>query len=709
MACHQSNVNRTGATMTETSPRNPITTGYRRFLIDIHTPDWDPRFLADFSADHLAAQVAGANAATITVPANNHVGLNFWPSSVGRGHRAMGDGDQLRDMLAAARAHGLSTVVYYAIAYVEWYWEQHPEARFVFADGEGRRLRLNRAGMAERFRVVCHNDPDYRAFVLTQVTELAEGYDADGFNIDMTMWPGPCYCATCRRRFRDEEGQELPLVVDWKDPVWRAFARRRALWLAEFAGVIADRVRSIRPDATVVHQSGPYFSDWWIGGSNELAAATDWLSADTYTTREGLSFALKLSNSLSAVKPAELINTWTAPAIFEHVVSRTADEMDAVASIAIAHDCALSVIDAVDPTGRIADPNYPMMRAIFADVARLEPHLGGEMLHDVEIYRSFRGAFDEAESGHPVTELRYPDEREEFTPSRTNHRAAAIHAGGALQAEQIPFGVVSRARLDGLDPAKVLVLANLQWLDPDELDAIHAFLDAGGRVYASGDSPLLDDARFGLRRVGRTHGIATYLAPTAETADLMAPFDARRPLTIHGPQEQVEAVGDATVLATITLPYILPGGERYASTLADPPGTPTTFPGLLEIPVGRGRLLYAAGVLEAEAHPTQRAVFVRLVRRLLGRTPRVTGRGPRSVEFTAFRRPEELVVFALNRQDGDETIPVRGVEVDVEADGVGAVRLLPDEVDIPFTAADGRVRFTLPEFRTRAVAAIRRV
>jgi hypothetical protein len=267
--------------------------------------------------------------------------------------------------------------------------------------------------------------------VLTQVTELAEGYDADGFNIDMTMWPGPCYCATCRARFRAEEGHELPLVVDWRDPVWNAFARRRALWLAEFATIIADRIRSIRPDATVVHQSGPYFADWWIGGSNELVEAPDWLSADTYTSREGLSFALKLSNSFSRVKPAELINTWTAPAIFEHVVTRTADEMDAVASIAIAHDCALSVIDAVDPLGTIADASYPMMAPIFDEVRRLEPHLGGTMQHEVEIYRSFRAGFDAAESGHAVTELRYPDEREEFGPSRTNHRAASIHAGSS--------------------------------------------------------------------------------------------------------------------------------------------------------------------------------------------------------------------------------------------------------------------------------------
>lgn len=687
---------------------NPITSSYRRFLIDIHTPDWDPRFLADFSASHLARSVAEANATTITVPANNHVGLNFWPSSVGRPHRVAADRDLLAEMLAAARAAGLNTVVYYAIAYVEWYWEQHPESRFVFADGQPRRLRLSRAGMADRFRVVCHNDPGFREFALTQLTEIATGYDLDGVNIDMTMWPGPCYCGHCRHRFREEAGAELPPVADWSDPVWREFARRRAAWLAEAAKVFAERVRSIRPDATVVHQSGPYFSDWWIGGSDSLAAATDWLSADTYATREGISFALKLSNSLSRVKPAELINTWTAPAIFEHVVPRTPDEQEAVASLAIAHDCALSVIDAVDPSGRIADPNYPIMAGIFERVRELEPQLGGTMLHEVEILRSFRSTFDEAENGRSITDLRCPDEREEFSGSPSAHHAAAISAGGALQAAHLPFGVVSSKDLAELDPRKVLVLANVQWLDPAEVDAIEAFLQAGGRVYASGRSPLLEDDRFGLRRTGRSHGIVTYVAPVPEQADLFLPFDARRPLTVHGAQELVEASGPARVVATVTLPYIEPGGERYASTLADPPGVPTSWPSILELPVGAGRLMYSAGVIEAETHPTQRAVFVRLIEGLLGRPAEIRGRGPRCVEITAFDRGSETVVFALNRPAGDEPVPVRDFVLELRLGrAVREVRLLPEGTPLEHVEADGLVTVTLPEFRNRCVVAVR--
>jgi hypothetical protein len=171
---------------------------------------------------------------------------------------------------------------------------------------------------------------------------------------------------------------------------------------------------------------------------------------------------------------------------------------------------------------------------------------------------------------------------------------------------------------------------------------------------------------------------------------------------------RVEPTAGAIVHATTTLPFITPGGERYTSTLADPPGTATTDPGLIEVALGRGRVLYSAGVLEAEAHPSQRTVFVRLIRRLLGHEPAVTGHGARCVELTAFDRGDELVIFALNRQDGDEPVPVHGFEIDIAEPGATAVRLLPDGIELPHRRENGRLRATLPPFRTRVVVAVER-
>ncbi len=44
----------------------------------------------------------------------------------------------------------------------------------------------------------CINNPEYRDFVFTQLDELARWYEPDGFNLDMTVWPGVCFCAACK-------------------------------------------------------------------------------------------------------------------------------------------------------------------------------------------------------------------------------------------------------------------------------------------------------------------------------------------------------------------------------------------------------------------------------------------------------------------------------------------------------------------------------
>jgi hypothetical protein len=107
---------------------------------------------------------------------------------------------------------------------------------------------------------------------------------------------------------------------------------------------------------------------------------------------------------------------------------------------------------------------------------------------------------------------------------------------------------------------------------------------------------------------------------------------------------------------------------------------------------------------------SQRAVFVGLIQRLFERTPPVTAIGPACVEVTAFQRPGEIVVFALNRQEGEELLPMRDVRIDVRtAETVKAVRLAStgEEISAEITA-DG-IAFTLPEFRIRSVIVVEQV
>lgn len=694
-----------------------LRSSYRRFLIDAHVPDWNDSFLRKVSPPRIADAVALANASVLTVPANNHAGLNFWPSSVGRSHHAVEDRDLLGEMLRAAEDRGLMTVIYYALCYVGWYWDEHPESRFVFADGAARPLKIARVNDAPRFKVVCHNDPGYRSFALTQVRELSRSYASDGFFIDMTMLPGPCYCLHCRERFRRETGHEISTTVDWHDSTWRQFSSSRASWLEEFAGEVAKEIRSNRRSVAIAHQSGGYAGDWWGGASDELAAHTDWLSADLYSTPAALSFGLKLFNSLSTSKPADFLNSWTSPAIFEAIVPRTEGELDYLASIAIAHDAAFTVIDALNPDGSIYESNYAGMTKIFAKVQRLEPFLGGTLVGDVLIYRSLSAALDDTESGRLVEELGYPDEQVSRAASRNAHHHACVEAGVSLQQAHIPYRVVTRKDLDTLPRSSVLIISNLEMITVDEITSIRSFVSDGGRLYLSKSTPevLAEDALgdiLGVKIGEETAEATTYVSPVRDDSLGTSLFSRARPMTVHGRQRLAAVTSEsAVVLATLSLPYTPTGDGRYSSILSDPPGRSTPFPSIVHNRYGLGQAIYAAAAIETETHSSQRAIFTELIRVLLGRPSPVTSTGDAAVEITSFERRDlnSLVVFSFNRKSDESSSRVCGFTVVVRTDGrsVASVRSLPDLTPIPFEESDsGFIELDVPSFSVLGVVQI---
>ena len=128
------------------------------------------------------------------------------------------------------------------------------------------------------------------------------------------------------------------------------------------------------------------------------------------------------------------------------------------------------------------------------------------------------------------------------------------------------------------------------------------------------------------------------MAPTVDGEEVLAPFTGDRPYTLHSDQLYVRSTArDVRCLALVGLPYSDPRGARYASTLTDPVGRSTAYPALLERQVGRGRVLFASGPMEAETPTEQRDAFARLVATMFEPTLEVVA--PACIEVTAFRVP----------------------------------------------------------------------
>jgi hypothetical protein len=60
-----------------------------RAVIDMHIPDWDPKFLSEFDADRYVEALVQSRAQSIVCYAHSHVGLFNYPTKVGRQHAGL--------------------------------------------------------------------------------------------------------------------------------------------------------------------------------------------------------------------------------------------------------------------------------------------------------------------------------------------------------------------------------------------------------------------------------------------------------------------------------------------------------------------------------------------------------------------------------------------------------------------------------------------
>ena len=193
-------------------PRWPDET-FRRSLIDMHVPDWDPALLSKFDAADIVKTIAGAGFQSMMPYGNSHVGLSYWRTKIGQMHRNMRGRDFFGEIVEERKRYGLYAVAYYCLIYDNWAYEYHPDWRMVPDDD-------SIPSHPQRYGFACPNSP-YREHALACLRELMANYDFEGIFVDMPFWPDVCYCAHCTERFRREEGAEPPRIVDWDDPTWQ--------------------------------------------------------------------------------------------------------------------------------------------------------------------------------------------------------------------------------------------------------------------------------------------------------------------------------------------------------------------------------------------------------------------------------------------------------------------------------------------------------
>jgi hypothetical protein len=673
---------------------------YRRAVIDMHIPDWDPKFLSQFDPDEYAKMLVRSKSQSIVCYCQSHVGLFNFPTKIGKEHAAFQGRNMLQQMIDRCHAEKINVQLYTSLIFDRWCADQHPEWRIRTVDG-----RIQ--GEGGRFGVLCVNSP-YREYVRSFVQEICQTFDFEGIRFDMTFWPSVCYCHFCQDRYAAEVGGKLPEIVNWLDARWVAFQRARERWLVEFAAVATSTVRKYKPQATVEHQSSTFPAPWTLGVTPPLARQNDFLQGDFYGSKLQGSFVRKLLEDLTPNRPFGYETSFSV-ALNDHTAMKSEELLEAKASAAIADHAAFIFIDAIDPIGTVNPRAHERMGRVFERLMPYYEHLGGDRVADVAAYYSTESKFTFAGNGRNIRQADLSD----------SHSPGVMGAASRLIAAHVPFRVLTKPSLGKLDRIKLLILSNVNMMDDEECAAIREWVKRGGTLYASGSTSLVDKTGklhddfmladvFGvsLKEKPDWNARIHYLAPTPAGQPFFPGFSAKYPAYAKEGGFVIRANAGTRVLATTTLPWPAPSPDKFASIHSDPPWVPTENPELVDHNFGRGRCIYAASMIENL--DTVRPTFAAIVHALCPKHPFELD-APASVEASLFDQPDRsrYILSLVNFQEELPNIPVSDVRIRLRLPAkVGTVRVLPSGQELKVERNADVVSFVAPRLATLSMFAI---
>jgi len=674
---------------------------YRRNLVDMHIEDWDERFLSQFDPATYVRMLKIAKVKSAMIYANSHVGYSYWPTKTGHMHKGIKGRDVLGEIIALCHREGIDVILYYSLIFNNWAYEQHPEWRILDLNGKASR---EKPGLAGRYGVCCPNSLGYRKFVLDQIVELCLNYDFEGIFFDMTFWPTVCYCSNCKSRYKEEVGTELPSIINWDDPSWIQFQKKRGEWLTEFAAMATSAIKKYKPKAAVEHQYSTVAAPWMYGVTSLLPEQCDFVGGDFYGGILQQSFICKLYYNITPNMPFEFMTSICYPSLRDHTTTKPKELIEARAFMAIAHNGAFLIIDAIDPIGTLEERRYRMIGDIYKEISKYEKYLGGDLCQDVAIYFSFDSKMNFAENGKRAVRETF----EEFG-ARLPHGEAALGATEALRTSHIPFGVITRRNLRDLQRHQVVILPNVLRLSDEEADAIKEYVAAGGNVYASKftlKSKLAE--MLGVTIIEETPENFTYIAPTSEGERLLSEITKEQPLSISESQIKTKISSKGMVMANITLPYTDPDDpSKFSSIHSNPPGVPTDYPAIVYERFSKGKIIWSSAPIETYATKSlkHQSIVTNIIKSLIQKPLSFTATAPECVDIVQFHKSDEkrYLINIVNFQSeiGMPNIPINNIELKIRVEGKPLrVMLLPDETSIPFTQDREYVSMKVPTLQT---------
>jgi hypothetical protein len=155
-------------------------------------------------------------------------------------------GGILRKWVDDIHSHGLPVMSWYPLIISLAGGTAHPDWRQV--------------SLTPNPNLFCCINSGYGDALIGFCNEALERLGLDGIWFDGSSWsniwqrpiPLSCFCDSCRRKFREDTGLDLPAKQDWTDPTFRRWVAWRFKTFGDYIGRLAAGIRARHPKAAVV-------------------------------------------------------------------------------------------------------------------------------------------------------------------------------------------------------------------------------------------------------------------------------------------------------------------------------------------------------------------------------------------------------------------------------------------------------------------------
>ena len=658
----------------------------RQIHLDFHTSEHIAGIGADFDADEFADTLFAAGVNSITCFARGHHGWIYYDSAAHpQNIHPHLERNLLKEQIEACHARGIRAPIYTTVQWDHLMAVQHPEWLTLHEDGSYQGNEMYEAGFYRRLAV---NSP-YFDYLKAHVRDIFESLPVDGFFFDIVQVVADSSLWTVQ--------EMLEAGLDPTDADARLVYGGQVI--DRFRSEMTAFVRQFSADCTIFYNRGH------IGPHNRRNA-----SAFTHFELESLPsghwgyshfpLAMRYARTLGLPCWGHTGKFHTAWGDFHSFKNQEALEYECFRMMA--HGAAVMIGDQLPPHGKIERYVYERIGHVYRQMEAKEAWcIDARALSDIAVMTPEEFAPIDNRGGQPSISgvhsmLQEAGHQFDIVDSQADFGAYKV----LILPDEIPVDAALRAKIEAFLAAGGALIASFEaGLNPEKT----AFaLDALG-VEVSGEGPR---DRFGDLVRGRDYergDYAEYIIPTGDIGRGLPPTEH----VIYMRGMAVRARADATVLAEITAAHF----DRTYQHFCSHRQTPSSGKPAGAAIVRKGSAIYFSSPIFSQYHVNApqwcRRLFLNALEMLLPQ-PLVMHDGPSTLEVTFNEQVEarRLVLHLLHyipirRSQIDtieDVIPIYNVGVSVRAErAVKSARLVPQGVPLEFEAADGRVRFSVPQ------------